>query len=167
MTAAQNALEEVLSSLGSAHDATDGAVNASGEITTKLSPNDIAERCGGVAGQLDAATSAVESADGSGHEALNYSQQAEADSLTGMIGSVFDDLGTARQSIEAAKTVTEAEQQEAAAWAKTDPGRRWLSVAAARHTPRPCPGFPPRRGASRAAPHRQQDNRHRHAARRH
>ncbi|MGH2598932.1 MAG: hypothetical protein ACRDJ9_06040 [Dehalococcoidia bacterium] len=40
-----------------------------------------------------------------------------------MIG-VFDGLGATRQSADATRTVTQAEQQEAAGWAKTDTGRR-------------------------------------------
>jgi len=69
-------------------------------------------------GQLDQATTAIDSANGSVGEAYNYAQQVEADRLFAIVASVVDSLGTARQITGAAKTTAATEQQEAQSWGK-------------------------------------------------
>ncbi|MGH3734951.1 MAG: hypothetical protein ACRDT6_04930, partial [Micromonosporaceae bacterium] len=65
-----------------------------------------------VVGQLDQAASGVETATGSIHQAYNYAQQAEVNSVTAVVGAVFDGIGGAKQSIENATGKTEAYRQQ-------------------------------------------------------
>ncbi|MGH3736448.1 MAG: hypothetical protein ACRDT6_12635 [Micromonosporaceae bacterium] len=116
--AAQSALEVVASSLGSAHDATDGAAGGAAEITTQLAPKDIAARAAGVIAQHDQAVSGIGAASGSVRQAYQYAQQVEANRLIAVVAAVADSLGTARQAVVAAKSTAEAERQEAGAWGK-------------------------------------------------
>ncbi|MGH3715067.1 MAG: hypothetical protein ACRDT4_16625 [Micromonosporaceae bacterium] len=116
--AAQSALEAVASSLGSAHDASDGAARGAVEITSQLAPKDIADRAAGVIAQHDQAVSGIDAANGSIGEAYQYAQQVEADRLIAVVAAVADSLSTARQSVEAAKSTARAEHQEAQAWGK-------------------------------------------------
>lgn len=116
--AAHDDLEAVVSSLAAGYDAADAAVNATQEITSKMKPTEVSERLGAVLSQLDQATTAVESADGSAVQAQGHSERAEADRLTGMISGVSDDLGGARQAITDTKTKAETERQVADSYGK-------------------------------------------------
>lgn len=109
--AAHNSLEAVAASLNGGYNATDNAASTLGTITDQTRRSDATERLAAIAGHLDQAGNAVTAANGSAHEAYNYPQQAEIDSLTATLGGVFDGLGGARQGIEDAKTKTEAYRQ--------------------------------------------------------
>ncbi|MGH3716271.1 MAG: hypothetical protein ACRDT4_22840 [Micromonosporaceae bacterium] len=116
--ASHQALEAAAANLTSGHEATDSAVNAAGAITTQLAPTDVASRAAGVIQHYDEATNAIETAGSSVDGAYQYAQQAEADVLCSVISGASDDITTARQAVEAAKTTAATEQAEAANWGK-------------------------------------------------
>lgn len=62
-------------------------------------------------GQFEPVGSGIETATNSVQQAYTYSQQAEIDSLTGVIGAVFDNLGGARQALDDCRTKSEAYRQ--------------------------------------------------------
>ncbi|MGH3737656.1 MAG: hypothetical protein ACRDT6_18900, partial [Micromonosporaceae bacterium] len=84
--AAQSALEAA-PSLGSAHDAGNGAVSTLAETTDPSRIGETVQRLATVVGQLDQAASGVETATGSIHQAYNYAQQAEVNSVTAVVGA--------------------------------------------------------------------------------
>ncbi|MGH3715461.1 MAG: hypothetical protein ACRDT4_18660 [Micromonosporaceae bacterium] len=108
MMAARSSLESAASALGGAHEAAGNAVNTLGQITNPARISETVEHLGTAAGQFDQATSSVETAAASAHEAYNYAQQAEINSVTAVTGAVFDQLSTARQAIQDAKAASEA-----------------------------------------------------------
>ncbi|MGH3737925.1 MAG: hypothetical protein ACRDT6_20280 [Micromonosporaceae bacterium] len=116
--ASQQALEGAAANLTSGHEATDSAVNAAGAITTQLAPTDVASRAAGVIQHYDQATNEIETAGSSIAQAYQYAQQAEAHALCSVISGASDNLTTARQAVEAAKTTAATEHAEAANWGK-------------------------------------------------
>lgn len=113
---AHDSLEAVITSLNAAGEHVDGAKGAAGEITNKMSHNEVADRLGPVLSQLDQARDATNSADSSTTDAHGYSQQAEVDRLTDQVNAVTDAINSARLSVEDTKSKAETEQQEAASW---------------------------------------------------
>ncbi|MGH3738349.1 MAG: hypothetical protein ACRDT6_22495 [Micromonosporaceae bacterium] len=106
--AAHSSLESAASALGGAHTAAENAVNTLGQITNPARISETVEQLGTASSQFDQATSGVEAASASAHEAYNNGQQAEINSVTAVTGAVFDELSTARQSIQDAKAACEA-----------------------------------------------------------
>jgi hypothetical protein len=111
LQAAHTSLEQAASSLNGAYSATDSAASTLATITDQTRRSDAIERVGIVSDQLDQATGVVSTSTASTHEAHNYSQQAEIDSLTATVGSLFDALGSAHQAVQDAEAKAAAYRQ--------------------------------------------------------
>jgi archaellum component FlaC len=116
MQQAVEALEAVATSLNAVEDSLGTALGSLGEITSKLSSGDVAQRLEGTAREFEEIRSGVEVAAGSLNDAVNAAAQAEANSLSGMLQGVSDQFDGLRQILEDVKNKTGEEGQAAENW---------------------------------------------------
>jgi len=116
MQQAIEALEAVTASLSSADDSLEAVLRSLGEITSKLSSGEVAQRLGNTARELHEIRSGVDTAAGSLNDAVNAAAQAEANALSAALQGVSDQFDGLRRILEDLKTKTDEEGQAAESW---------------------------------------------------
>lgn len=117
MQGAQDALEQAIGSLGNAEDAMGETLGVLRAITEQMSRPEVAEHLSRAMTHLDGVRTALDGANDQLDDARQAAAQAGSpDEVMAMMQGVDDDVDDARRSLEDAKTVTEAERQEAANW---------------------------------------------------
>jgi hypothetical protein len=117
MQGAQDALEEVLASLGSAEGAVTESLGALGAITEQMSSPEVADHLGQALNHLDQARTGANAASSSLDDARTAAEQAGSpESLMGILQTVNDEIDSAWRGMDAAKSSIESEQQNAGTW---------------------------------------------------
>ncbi|MGH3730497.1 MAG: hypothetical protein ACRDTU_17345 [Micromonosporaceae bacterium] len=117
MNSAKETLEAVIAHADNADQAAGAAVTVLGEITSKLSSYEVAERLATVIQHFDQVRDGIDSATGSVNDTRHACQQAgEPYELLQILQVISDDLGEARHSVDKTTSVTESERQDAETW---------------------------------------------------